>query len=151
VVWLLKVSGMLIIIITCSIAGLIKASTTQKRAEKLEKFALCTSALAERIHITEGELDFLLRQSFPEELIQVTEDKITLELSFLQDNDISVLEEFISGLGLGDPEGEYKRITAYSKIIKEHSNEAKASALSLCRMYKSCGFLVGLFLCIFFL
>ena len=93
----------------------------------------------------------LLKGSFPENLLVISGEKVTVDESHLNGQDTALLKEFFGGLGFNDCEGEYRRITGYAKIISERGNAARQENESLCRLYKSCGFLTGLFLCIFFL
>lgn len=149
--WLFKVCGMILLLGVCSAAGFLKSYSAKKRAEKLCGIARSLSDLAERLNISEDEIIPLLKQSFYDGLLIFDGDGVSLNENNLYPEDISILKEFLSELGLKDSESEYRRICGYARIIAERGKAAGEENESLCRLYKSCGFLSGLFLCIFFL
>lgn len=149
--WLFKVCGMLLLLFVCSAAGFLKAFSAKRRAEKLCVIARSMSVLAERLNLQADEIIPLLKMCFPENLLIISGERVMVDQAYLNGQDTALLAEFFEGLGLNDCEGEYRRILGYAKIISERGNAVREENESLCRLYKSCGFLTGLFLCIFFL
>jgi len=149
--WLFKICGMVLLLVVCSMAGFLKSYNVKKRAEKLCVIARSLSDLADRLSLSEEEIIPLLKQSFPKGLLIFEQNSFSPDNTHLNSEDISLLEELFSRLGLQDSGSEYRRICGYAKIIKERGDTAREENVGLCRLYKSCGFLSGLFLCIFFL
>lgn len=149
--WLFKGLGMILIMCVCSAAGLFKSYSAKHRAEKLCLIARSLNTLGERLNLKADEIIPLLKQSFPEGLLVFYDSGVGIDETYLNGGDTALLKEFFEGLGLNDCEGEYRRIIGYARIISDRSKAASEDNESLCRLYKSCGFLSGLFLCIFFL
>jgi hypothetical protein len=62
--WLLKIFGMFMIFLACSIGGILKARLIAVRTEVLRKTARSLSDLAERIRLSGGEIAELLNLCF---------------------------------------------------------------------------------------
>ena len=149
--WLFKICGLILITIVCTALGLLKAGAVKKRYQKILYFSRCLRELAEKIRVNSGEIADLLRQNFSADLLIFEGDIADINPEFLQKEDCSLLKECLQGIGMGDITAEYSRISAYCEIIKQHGEDLQTSGAELIKLYKSAGFLCGIFICIFFL
>ena len=147
----LKAFGLITVFSVCTALGFLKSSMIKKRADKQSDFSRGAMALAERIRLCQGEIGELLNQCFSGELIEITISGYYANESNLRQEDISLLNEFLSNLGMGDIASEYERTSAYCDLIKIKHTEALEECKKLCRLYKSLGALFGIFICIFFM
>ncbi len=148
---LFKVCGMFLLFGVCTLWGFSKAAALKKRAEKLSLFHRNGAKLRELIRSRGGEITPLLQTTFSPDQLKFKENRICVNKDYLKEEDISLLEEFLGGIGMGDILGVCERISAYVNLIKQRSDEAEKDCEVLCRLYKSLGALIGLFICIFFL
>lgn len=149
--WLLKIFGMFMIFLACSIGGILKARLIAVRTEVLRKTARSLSDLAERIRLSGGEIAELLNLCFKDIKIAETEGGFIALDCDLNEEDSALLNEFLKGLGMSDSQSEYNRAIGYSSLFENKFKEAQKDSKSLCKLYKSLGVLSGIFICIFFL
>ena len=149
--WLFKVSGMFLIFAVRTASGFLKSSALKKRAEKLLSFSRSAAELGERIRSGGGEIKELLTVCFSEGLLKFGGDGYSVDDSFLKQEDTALIEEFFGVLGMSDAYAEYERTLAYSELIKARQELADAEYRQQSRLYRSLGFLSGIFICIFFL
>lgn len=148
---MLKACGLITVFSVCTALGFLKSAMLGKRAEKLHSFNRGASALAERIRLCSGEIKELVEDCFSEGLVDTRGGGFSVEESYLKKEDIALLNEFFGDLGMGDIAAEYDRTSAYANLIKAQQTAADADCEKLCRLYKSLGALVGIFICIFFM
>lgn len=148
---LFKITGLLIIFLVCSMAGIIKASGLKSRSQKLMQYYQGALALAERIRVCEGEIIPLVKICFNSTLLTVSKDKVIVEATGLKKEDTQLLNEFFNNIGMSDQESQYKRTRAFAALLKEKYSASTLESQNLCRLYQSLGVLCGIFLCIFFL
>lgn len=149
--WLFKASGMFLIFAVCTALGFLKAATLKKRAEKLLGFSRSVAELGERIRSGGGEIKGLLAVCFSDGMLNIKEDGLSVDGSFLKKEDTALIEEFFGALGMNDIHSEYERTLAYSELIKARYAEADAEYREQSKLYRSIGLLSGIFICIFFL
>ena len=141
-VLLFKVLGFILIIFTTASIGFLKSAGLCNRYKKLQSIQKGISELKERIRMGGGEIDRLLTSSFHEYPINYT---------FLEKGDIEILDDFFSNVGLSDTKTEYERCEIYINLLKNKIEEANEKYRETARLYKSIGFLSGVFICIFLL
>lgn len=149
--WLFKLCGMVLIFAACSIWGFSRSAALKHRAEKLRAFGTAAAELAELIRGGLGEIKPLLIRTFKGDLLDFEQDRFFVNEAYYKKEDIALLKEFFENLGLSDAESEYRRITGYVRLINERSNAAFSECESLCKLYKSLGCMIGIFICIFLL
>lgn len=139
---LFKVIGFIFIIFATSAIGFLKANSLNLRCKKLSKIYSCIADLKERIRLHQGEITILLNQSF---------GQFPLNYTHLLPDDIILLEDFFKNIGMSDTKTEYERCELYMSLLSHKTDEAKKEYSELNKLYKSMGFLSGLFICIFLL
>ena len=147
----LKVFGLFTVFGVSCIWGFFKSSLLKKRADKLTDFLKGMDFLSERIRIGTCEIKELLKISFKEDLIVYEESGFSIDADYLKNEDISLISEFLSEIGMGDINSECERIKTYKSIIELQYNTARNDCVNLCKLYKTLGVLIGVFICIFLL
>lgn len=136
-VWF-KILGLLSILLVCTAAGFMKAFSLKGRYDNLVTVKNGILKLRERIRLHSGNKSCLLTQCFPASITLNGDDK-------------KLFDEFIENFGKGDTREEIERSGAYASLFETKIKEAKKEADEQQRLYKTLGFLSGLFLCIFFI
>lgn len=141
-IWLFKLSGFTLIIITTYIAGYLKSNSLNLRRKKLIAIKSAINDLKQRIRLSHTEIDKLISVSF----------KDILDIySNLEKRDIEIIKDFFNDIGMSDSKAEYERCELYISLINTQIAEAEKNYTELSKLYKSIGFLSGIFICIFFL
>ena len=86
------------------------------------------------------DLDVLLRESFKGG---------NIDTFGLLKSDKEILDNLISTLGISNRKREYDYVILCKKLLEKQFSQAKEDYNSLSKLYRSLGFLGGLFLCIF--
>lgn len=148
---LFKISGLLLVFSAATAIGFLKSNELSVRAKRLDMLCRGLSELKERIRCGEGEIERLVLQSFDRELITAENGKITVNRNGLKSEDVTLLEEYFSDAGMSDIQSECERCRLYISLLKEQHRRAEEDCSKLCRLYRTLGFLSGIFICIFFL
>lgn len=139
---LFKILGFILIIATTFSIGFLKSSELGIRYKKLQSIQKGIGELKERIRMGGGEIDRLLASSF---------HQYPIDYCSLEKDDIEILNDFFSNVGLSDTKSEYERCEVYINLLKDKIEEANAKYRETARLYKSIGLLGGIFICIFLL
>lgn len=139
---LFKTVGLLFILAVCTAAGFIKAFSLKSRLDSLNEIKSGLLKLKERLRLHGGDKKRLLGSCFsspPENFNDLTgEDK-------------ALWNEFWGDFGTGDTKQEYDRCTAFIALFDNIISKAMREYQEQQKLYKSLGFLSGIFICIFFL
>lgn len=138
---LFKISGFILIILTTTAIGFLKSNTLNIRYKKLCNLKGGISDLKQRIRMGCGEIDKLVSISF----------KDLTDYYGLEKNDIKLIETFFKEIGMLDTESECERCDLYISLLDTQIINAQKNCQELGKLYKSIGFMSGLFFCIFFL
>ena len=130
---LFKLTGFVLIIFTTCSIGFLKSAELGSRHKKLQSIQKSIIELKERIRMGGGEIDRLLRLSFPE---------YPINYNHLEKEDIEILS---------DTKTEYERCELYINLLKNKTEEANSKYRETARLYKNIGLLSGIFICIFLL
>ena len=141
-IWLFKLSGFALIIIATYITGSLKSNSLNLRRKKLIAIKNAINNLKQRIRLSNTEIDKLIAVSF-ESIPDIYKD--------LETRDCEIIADFFKDLGMSDSKAEYERCEVYIQLLTTQITEAEKNYTELSRLYKSIGFLSGIFICIFFL
>ncbi len=148
---LFKFTGLLAVFSVSAAIGFAKALNIKKRAERLNSIFRSITVLAEHIKADGREITVILPLCFTDNFIYINGQSIDFDKTYLEKEDIALLNEFFENIGFEDRDTEYERTTLYARLFHSKTEEAEAKAQSLCKLYSSLGVLVGIFLCIFFI
>ena len=112
------------------------------RYKKLCNLKSAVTDLKQRIRLSHGEIDKLIAVSFK---------NIPDLYSNLEKSDISITENFFKDIGMLDTDSECERCELYISLLDTQIINAQKNYHELGKLYKSIGFMSGLFFCIFFL
>lgn len=141
-IWLFKLSGFVLIIVATYIMGSLKSNSLNLRRKKLIAIKNAINNLKQRIRLSNTEIDKLIAVSF-EGIPDIYKD--------LENRDCEIIADFFKDLGMTDSKAEYERCEVYISLLNTQIAEAEKNYTELSKLYKSIGFLSGIFICIFFL
>ena len=137
---LFKWLGLLTLLFVCTAIGFLKAYSLKGRFDELLLIRNGILKLKERIRLHFGDKTRLIKDCFP---IYIDEFKN------LNAGDKALFEEFLSNLGKGDTQEEIERCAAYISLFADKLQDAKNEYDEQQKLYKTLGFLSGIFICIF--
>lgn len=141
-IWLFKLLGFALIIVATYIMGSLKSNSLNLRRKKLIAIKNAINNLKQRIRLSNTEIDKLIAVSF-EGIPDIYKD--------LENRDCEIIADFFKDLGMTDSKAEYERCEVYISLLNTQIDEAEKNYTELSKLYKSIGFLSGIFICIFFL
>ena len=143
---MIKLLGLILILFTCTLGGFYKGMGLKKRCEKLNRICIALSKLSRFVSLGTGELEELIKSSFDQDILN---DGLTLEKSFLTNEEIDLFDRLMFELGVSDRVTECKKIELYNSLFEKLLKSAEEDEKRLFKFYNSLGFLSGLAICIF--
>lgn len=137
---LFKVLGLFSLVVSGTALGFYKSYLLELRQKQLLEICNSLERLALLITSSVKDLDVLLKESFKSEKI---------DTFGLLSSDKEILGNLISSLGISNRQREYDNVILCKNLLEKQLSEAKLEYDSLSKLYRSLGFLGGLFLCIF--
>ena len=138
---LFKIIGLLFLFLCCTALGFLKANALKNRLDSLKKLKNGLLTLKEQLRLHSGDKNKLISVCFP---------NINKLLQTLPPDDIKLWNEFLAQFGFGDTKSEYERCLAFITLFDNKINALAGEISEQQKLYKSLGFLGGVFLCIFF-
>lgn len=148
--WLFKLSGLIIIFVSCAGFGFYNSYKLKMREKKLHKIICSMTELKERIRAGTGEIGEITDKSFGKTAV-LSHNGVKLDGEWLLKSDTELLEEFFVNIGMTDSDAECERTELYIALMQKQCNDAEKRCGELCRLYGTLGVLGGLFICVFFL
>lgn len=139
----LKGVGTISLLLTGCLVGLRFSRQLELRRKKLNCFYLFTRELWGGIKTGE-EIDSILQSSTAKNLIHKDGLNIKPDPTGLKAEDIKVLEEFFSFLGMGDAESQVLRCETYNELVKKRLQNAEDEVKEKAKLYSALGFFSGL-------
>ena len=139
----LKGVGAVSLILTGMLVGFRFSRQLEVRKRKLNRFYLFSRELLGGIKTGE-EIDSILESSTAKNLIYQEGIKIKPYPAGLKNDDVKVLTEFLSLLGMGDTESQVLRCETYSELIKKRFQNAENEVKEKAKLYSTLGFFSGL-------
>ncbi len=137
---LFKAIGLILILTVCTSVGFLKAFSLKTRVERLCDIKKGLLTLKEHLRLHSGNKRQLLTICF---------DAPPESFNDLKSEDIALWNEFLREFGMTDTQSEIRRCESYIFLFEDRLNDAKKSLLEQQKLYKSLGFLCGIFICIF--
>ncbi|MBQ8649444.1 MAG: hypothetical protein IJ470_05190 [Clostridia bacterium] len=145
---ILKIIGIILILAVSTLAGFLKAYCLKERETALNEVCISLKELKERIRLERSKLDRLLKICFGDCLCISGKEPI-IKKDGLEDQDKELLYEYLSLAGMSDAAAECERLELYIHLFEEKCIKATEKRSRLSKLYRSSGFLIGLFICIF--
>lgn len=114
---LIKFVGLLTVLASSTLLGVLKSEKLKKRTEELNEVCLSLNKLGSLIRLDAGEKNKLLRLSFPKTILSVNGNDIKTVGFALKNTDKELLSKFIENIGMSDKESEYTRIAVFLKLF----------------------------------
>lgn len=145
-----KLFGVIFLIISSTLIGFNLAS--KKRDYEISLFSILISLkdIKNKIRLKNGEITTLIPLCFDKAFVVVKDGKFIVSNSLLPE-DRDKLTELFSSLGMSDCEGESKKCDNYIDFFEARYRYISNKNREECKLYKTLGFLSGVFLSIFLL
>lgn len=143
----LKGIGAIVLIITGSLVGLRLSKNLEHRRHKLNRFYIFIREISNGIRTGE-EIDSILENSIDKSLIYREGLNIKPDTAGLKGEDIKLLTEFFSFIGMGDADSQVSRCETYSELIKKRLQGAEQEVREKAKLYSTLGFFSGLLIVI---
>lgn len=146
----LKILGLGILFLVCSVSGFAASVSLKKRSVKTEALLKSFYSLAELVRIGGFEISELCERCFGG-AVKFECGAFFYDSEGLKQEDISFLEDFFSSFGILDKGGEYERTRFYTGLLEMRVKKAKEIYAERGRLYRNLGLMAGLTIFIFFL
>ncbi len=141
---MLKGLGLIIIVAVCTGIGFYMSSNLRERQKRLGAVCIFIEEISDRIRAGE-ELSRIIERYGAAAGIYVDGYGTRIARDGLNAQDISVLEEFFSNLGMGDTDSQLKRCEVYKELHKKQETTAREQVNAKSGLYGKLGFFMGLF------
>ncbi len=145
-----KLFGICAIVCASTLFGFYKSGEKKTYEKRLFNLVISLRELKEKIRQNTGELSSLIPVCFESDSVKLCENKIIINSDFT-DEDKSKLNEFFSNLGMSDIESESKKCDIYISLFEERYKYFLDKNRQECKLFRTLGFLFGVFLSIFLL
>ncbi len=145
---LTKITGLALVLSVSTAIGFLRAAALKTREKRLFGLYLCMCDLKERIRLENDELRDVLKKSFNGQVSE-TDGGFKISANGILPEDEKLINEYLSSAGMSDPDAEYERAQLYASLVKKQHFAAAANSAQLCKLYKTIGFMAGIFICIF--
>ncbi len=142
--WILKLSGCLMVTFCGGLIGLQSALDLKNRTEILSKIILCTDEISQYIKIGTAEKNDILKKVLPK---GITYEKSGLKTDIsvkISGEDKRLINEFLKGLGMGDKEAEFTRCLAFKNLFEKQLLKAEKDVREKYKLYSLGGFFAGI-------
>lgn len=140
---MLKILGILLLVLGCAAFGFLKANKLRLRQKRLSAIHTFILETAERIKIGE-EMEKIIETLGASAGIYKKGYSIYISEEGLSALDISLANEFISSLGMGNTEYELKRCENYSLLFRKSLDIAETENKEKASVYRKLGIFTGL-------
>ena len=146
-----KTLGLLCLLLCFTGFGFLKAHELKTRKTALEGFLKGIKTLSGSVLVCNCEIAPLFVNCFGTTSVFISNGKLHFYSKGLKAQDRSLLTEFFDGFGEKPAVEEARRCEFYTLLLEKNLQEADESYNKLFSLYRSLGFLTGLFVCIFLL
>lgn len=143
-----KLFGISLIIVAATSLGFYKASCVCEEEKLLSQICSSLHSLREKIRLNYGEMNIIIPLCFSGEILNIKNSKVTINAK-MPSSEKQILLEYFSTAGMGDIESETTKADTYISLFEERLLEKRKKTKELCKLYRTVGFLCGLFLSIF--
>lgn len=140
---MLKVIGILVLISVCIAFGFYQANKLGVRQKRLLSIYNFINEASEKIRVGEEMKKIIEKYGTAAGIYKKGYDLYIGE-DGLSVGDISLANEFLSGLGMGDTEYELKRCENYSRLFKKALTVAESETKEKASVYRKLGVFAGL-------
>ena len=143
-----KLFGIVLIIAAATSLGFYKASCVCEEEKLLSRICHSLHSLREKIRLNYGEMSVIIPLCFSAEILNIKNGKVNINTK-IPTIERQLISEYFSTAGMGDIESEVAKTDTYINLFEERLLEKRKKTKELCKLYRTVGFLCGLFLSIF--
>ena len=146
----LKLFGIVILILSSTLVGFSLASKKCDYEALLFSLLISLKEMKSKIRLKSGEITTLIPLCFDKSCVNIKSGKIVIG-NCLSVEDKDKLLELFSSLGMSDCESESKKCDTYIEFFEERHRYISNKNREECKLFRTLGFLSGIFLSIFLL
>lgn len=144
---MLKILGLIGIVAVGTLGGFFLSSSLRQRQKRIRAICLFVEELSDCIR-RGVELGAVLSKRGEAAGISFEGLRAVVSREGLKTEDVAILEEFLSPLGLGDTDSQLHRCEVYLALFRRQEEAATAQVKEKAGLYGRLGFFAGLFLAI---
>ena len=144
--WILKITGSLLIIFCCGIVGMKLALKLKKRVKSLIEVEFAIDAICIYIRMSNCDIDVILADTLPCGMVFDGQGLIADNSLCLSEEDRALITAFLCDIGMTDTESELKRCASFKDLIVAQRKKAQQDAEERYRLFSICGWLTGIIL-----
>lgn len=144
--WAVKLLGCILVICSGGFIGLKAASGLKNRVRILNKLILSIDAISQYIKMGNEEIESILNRTLPSGISYDGTGIIVKNGITLGEEDLSLLKDFYSCLGMGDTETELIRCNSFKALLEKQRSEALTAVEEKYKLFSISGFLCGIIL-----
>ena len=142
---LVKLLGIFLVVISCSVAGFLKSLSIKNRGKKLSIFCDGLNTLYEYINQGGTELFSAIQNSFSKcNFLCCENHKICCEDGDLSHEDKAIINSFFASLGHSAKKAECDRISTCKITMQKRLKDAENDTFQKCKIYQTFGVCIGL-------
>ena len=140
-----KLAGVLLVVLSCSLAGFFKSRCILLRVKKLSLFCDGTDLLFEYIQQGNCELKTALKTAFIKcEFINFEKTEANCCDNDLIAEDKQLINDFLHSLGYSSKKAECDRIKSFSSLMQKRLKQAENDMAQKSKIYQTFGICIGL-------
>lgn len=143
-----KLFGISLIIAAATSLGFYKASCVCEEEKLLSQICSSLHSLREKIRLNYGEMSVIVPLCFSNKILNIEKGEVNIT-AMVPFAERQILSDYFSTAGMGDIESEIAKADTYINLFEERLLEKRKKTKELCKLYRTVGFLCGLFLSIF--
>ncbi len=144
--WELKLLGCIIVIGTLGAVGIKAAEKLKARVKILLELIGAIDRIAQYIKLENEDIESILSRTLPKGITFDAEGVIAENRIAVSGEDISLLNEFLGQLGMGDKVSETVKCSSYKQLFIKQREEAERDVEEKYRLYSTIGFICGIIL-----
>ncbi|MBQ2237021.1 MAG: hypothetical protein II317_02810 [Clostridia bacterium] len=143
-----KLFGIVLIIAAATSLGFYKSSCICEEEKLLSQICSSLHSLREKIRLNYGEMSVIIPLCFSAEILNIKNGKVNINTK-IPTIERQLLSEYFSTAGMGDIISETEKADTYISAFEKRLYNKQIKTKELCKLYRTVGFLCGLFLSIF--
>ncbi len=139
-----KVSGIVICVLSTSLLGFLKGASLKSRVKKLRQLVQSLDTLYEHINYGEITLEEALKKSFYScDFIRLRGSSVSFQDTDFDADERQIINNFFACLGRSGKKAECERIKATAAILQKKEAQANSSVTEKAKLWQTGGVCIG--------
>lgn len=138
-----KIIGSFLLILSFWGFGFYKSFSERQKRDFLREILLGLNALKKKISLGSNDIEILIKETLENENIMFKDGTFSASSKLIDGANLTILNNLIKDLGMGDKESECQRITVYAEMLNEAYEEAKQTYKNSSKIWQTLGLGAG--------